>query len=88
MKGAANALVCLPLKANSLFAMLLICVGITWHGFSLAFRSLKGLRQREWAGLLSVLYAVPIQVFPVYWSPPRMTPQGLQADFACKPPNT
>lgn len=39
---------------------------VIW-AFSVAFRALKGLRRPNWANLFSVLYAVPIEVFPVMW---------------------
>jgi len=37
---------------------------------SIGMRAFKGLRRGNWANLLSVLYAVPVEVFPVYWERP------------------
>lgn len=33
-----------------------------------AFRCVKGLRRSQWANLITVLFSVPINVYPVTWA--------------------
>ena len=33
----------------------------------MAFRCVKGLRRSQWANLITVLFSVPINVYPVTW---------------------
>mmetsp|Transcript_30562 Transcript_30562/g.71380 ORF Transcript_30562/g.71380 Transcript_30562/m.71380 type:complete len:608 (+) Transcript_30562:2-1825(+) len=47
------------------------CVFVILGTFSVFFRALKGLRRPQWAGLFSVLYSVPINVYPVEWTRPE-----------------
>jgi len=47
------------------------CVFVVLGSFSVFFRALKGLRRPQWAGLFSVLYSVPINVYPVHWTRPE-----------------
>mmetsp|Transcript_18998 Transcript_18998/g.44332 ORF Transcript_18998/g.44332 Transcript_18998/m.44332 type:complete len:785 (+) Transcript_18998:63-2417(+) len=47
------------------------CVFVILGSFSVFFRALKGLRRPQWAGLFSVLYSVPINVYPVQWTRPE-----------------
>jgi len=67
--------VCLCEFPLSKSVVLRICVlggGVCWHSFNLTFRALKGLRRGQWANMFSVLYAVPIEAFPVCWSRPPL----------------
>jgi len=52
-----------------------------WQAIGLVLRSLKGLRRQQWASLLSVLYTVPTQVYPVRWRQPDGQRVRWRKDF-------
>jgi len=45
--------------------------GVAWHSFSIGFRALRGLRRAQWANMFTVLYAIPIEAFPIIWQRPN-----------------
>jgi len=59
-----------PLRRDVCFRMITLGTGVLAHSGSLAFRALKGLRRAQWANLFSVMYTVPMSVFPVVWERP------------------
>jgi len=60
-----------PLTRSVVIRVILLGVGVCWHSFNLTLRALKGLRRGQWANMFSVLYAVPVEVFPVVWHRPE-----------------
>jgi len=56
-----------PLNRHVFVRIVLLGVGVFAQSFALTFRALRGLRRQQWANLFSVLYAVPIEAFPVVW---------------------
>lgn len=56
-----------PLSQSVITRIVVLGSGVCWHSFNLTFRALKGLRRGQWANMFSVLYAVPIEAFPVVW---------------------
>eukprot|EP00747_Dinoflagellata_sp_TGD_P168038 gnl/TRDRNA2_/TRDRNA2_193557_c0_seq1.p1 gnl/TRDRNA2_/TRDRNA2_193557_c0~~gnl/TRDRNA2_/TRDRNA2_193557_c0_seq1.p1 ORF type:complete len:594 (-),score=61.57 gnl/TRDRNA2_/TRDRNA2_193557_c0_seq1:116-1897(-) len=68
-----DSCVCLceyPLNHFVVVRLVTLGLGVCWHSFNLTFRALKGLRRGQWANMFSVLYAVPIEAFPVVWERP------------------
>lgn len=55
------------IKTRLVFLGIVVFIG----AFSVAFRSFKGLRRANWGNLFSVLYSVPVEVFPVVWERPK-----------------
>lgn len=69
----AHSCLCLcefPLSRQVLGRVVLLGVGVCWHSLNLTLRALRGLRRAQWANMFSVLYAVPIEAFPVVWDRP------------------
>merc|ERR1719429_488798 len=60
-----------PLNTTTFGRLITLGVIMVSSSFAVTLRALKGLRHARWANLLSVLYPVPIEVFPVEWSRPR-----------------
>eukprot|EP00928_Gymnodinium_smaydae_P070356 TRINITY_DN54202_c0_g1_i1.p1 TRINITY_DN54202_c0_g1~~TRINITY_DN54202_c0_g1_i1.p1 ORF type:complete len:593 (-),score=32.69 TRINITY_DN54202_c0_g1_i1:284-2062(-) len=54
----------------------LMMIGLlaTVKAFTLAFRTLKGLRRSNWANLMSVTFAVPVNAYSVEWRQPDGRP--------------
>lgn len=63
-----------PTSTQTSMSIISICVACAYHGVTLFMRTLKGLRRREWATLLTVLYTIPVAVFPVEWTQPNGQP--------------
>jgi len=59
-----------PMSRQSVLQILLIGATVIWKGFMNAFRCLKGLRRSNWANLLTVMFPVPLAVYPVMWTQP------------------
>lgn len=84
-----------PLSKFVIVRIVILGIGVCWHSFNLTFRALKGLRRGQWANMFSVLYAVPIEAFPVIWERPldagggpvtwRSEGQPVQAEPAFDP---
>jgi len=53
---------------HALFQLIVISVTGLVKSLTVAFRCMKGLRRSQWANLISVLFSVPINVYPVTWS--------------------
>lgn len=73
---------------NLLFVGLLAII----KSFVVAFRTLKGLRRSNWANLMSVTFAVPVNAYAVEWQQPDGTPikhrqegQPVQSELAFDP---
>jgi len=45
----------------------LIGLSAVWKAFIIGFRCLKGLRRSNWANLLTVMFPVPLNIYPVEW---------------------
>lgn len=54
--------------------MLFIGLGVIYNSLMLAFRCLKGLRQSNWANLMSVMFPIPLTVYSVEWTRPDKEP--------------
>mmetsp|Transcript_43872 Transcript_43872/g.113302 ORF Transcript_43872/g.113302 Transcript_43872/m.113302 type:complete len:615 (-) Transcript_43872:61-1905(-) len=65
-----------PLSRSVVLRVVVLSVGVCWNSFNLTFRALRGLRRAQWANMFSVLYAVPIEAFPVFWERPKETGGG------------
>jgi len=63
-----------PLGGGRCSALLLVGVVVAYRSFILAFRCLKGLRQANWASLMSVMFPVPLNVYEAMWTQPDGTP--------------
>jgi len=59
-----------PLTSEVVLRLLAFGVAVLAHSVSLVLRTLKGLRRTEWANMLTVLYSVPVEAFPVQWERP------------------
>jgi len=59
---------------GSILQVLFIGVSVTFKAFMIAFRCLKGLRRTNWASLLTVMFPVPLAVYPVRWTQPDGSP--------------
>ncbi|CAK9115334.1 Hypothetical protein SCF082_LOCUS53383 [Durusdinium trenchii] len=53
---------------HALFQLIVISITGLVKSLMVAFRCIKGLRQSQWANLITVLFSVPINVYPVTWS--------------------
>ncbi|CAL1145692.1 unnamed protein product [Cladocopium goreaui] len=53
---------------HALFQLIVISITGLVKSLTVAFRCIKGLRRSEWANLISVLFSVPINVYPVTWA--------------------
>jgi len=51
-----------------------IGASVVWKAFIIGFRCLKGLRRSNWANLLTVMFPVPLNVYPVEWTQPDGRP--------------
>ncbi|CAE8586398.1 unnamed protein product, partial [Polarella glacialis] len=60
-----------PLRQATISRLVLLGLTVAIGSGSLAFRALKGLRRPNWANLFCVLYAVPIEAFPIMWERPK-----------------
>lgn len=60
-----------PLSRPVVLRVLVLGTGVCWHSINLTLRALKGLRRAQWANMFSVLYAVPVEAFPVVWERPQ-----------------
>lgn len=60
-----------PLSRPVVLRVLVLGTGVCWHSINLTLRALKGLRRAQWANMFSVLYAVPVEAFPVVWERPE-----------------
>jgi hypothetical protein len=69
-----------PLMQGTYFSITLMTLIVTFQSVSVGLRSLKGLRRPTWASLVSVLYALPIEVFPVHWEHERGGPINLRTE--------
>lgn len=58
------------LSRSVILRVVVLGAGVCWNSFNLTFRALRGLRRAQWANMFSVLYAVPIEAFPVFWDRP------------------
>jgi len=59
---------------GSILQVLFIGLSVTFKAFMFAFRCLKGLRRTNWASLLTVMFPVPLAVYPVRWTQPDGSP--------------
>eukprot|EP00435_Cladocopium_sp_Y103_P015937 s2165_g3.t3 len=53
---------------HALFQLIVISITGLVKSLTVAFRCIKGLRRSQWANLISVLFSVPINVYPVTWA--------------------
>lgn len=93
--GGPDACICgctYPIKRDRCLVLTLVGVGSAYKSFTLAFRCLKGLRRQNWAGLMSVLYPIPLNVYEVDWKRPdgsqiqhREDGNPVQAELAFDP---
>lgn len=59
-----------PLRRSVNIRFIVFGFSIFLNSLNLAMLTLKGLRWAHWANMISVLYPVPIGVFPVEWTRP------------------
>lgn len=69
-----------PLNRHVFVRIVILGVGVFAQSFALTFRALRGLRRQQWANLFSVLYAVPIEAFPVVWERPDGGPIRFRSE--------
>lgn len=62
------------ISANASISFTLIGVSVVWKAFIIGFRCLKGLRRSNWANLLTVMFPVPLNIYPVEWTQPDGSP--------------
>jgi len=70
---SGNSCICICefyLSRSVILRVVVLGTGVCWNSFNLTLRALKGLRRAQWANMFSVLYAVPIEAFPVVWERP------------------
>eukprot|EP00929_Paragymnodinium_shiwhaense_P031788 TRINITY_DN17739_c0_g1_i2.p1 TRINITY_DN17739_c0_g1~~TRINITY_DN17739_c0_g1_i2.p1 ORF type:complete len:499 (+),score=52.99 TRINITY_DN17739_c0_g1_i2:123-1619(+) len=74
------------------WALLVLGILVMYKAVILGFRCLKGLRRANWANLLSVLFPIPLVVYPVQWTKPdgspiqhRVAGQPVQGELAFDP---
>mmetsp|Transcript_48223 Transcript_48223/g.149126 ORF Transcript_48223/g.149126 Transcript_48223/m.149126 type:complete len:469 (+) Transcript_48223:86-1492(+) len=72
--------------------VLVIGVTVAFKSFYMAFRCLKGLRRTNWASLLTVMFTIPLAVYPVTWTQPdgsaiqhRKDGEPVQGELAFDP---
>jgi len=73
-EASSLSCVCLcefPLSRSVVARVVVLGIGVCWQSFNLTFRALRGLRRAQWANMFSVLYAIPIEAFPVTWERPQ-----------------
>lgn len=69
-----------PVSRSTTSSIVSIGVATAFQGITLCMRTFKGLRRREWGCLLTVLYPVPVAVFPVHWTQPDGQPIQFRSD--------
>jgi hypothetical protein len=63
-----------PIAFSSCFGICLVCAAIIFRAVMLGLKCLKGLRRKNWANLLTVSFAVPVNMYPVRWKQPDGQP--------------
>jgi len=58
------------ISAGASISFTLIGASVVWKAFIIGFRCLKGLRRSNWANLLTVMFPVPLNIYPVEWRQP------------------
>jgi len=81
------------LSKSVILRVIVLGLGVCFNSISLVMRALRGLRRAQWANMFSVLYAVPIEAFPITWERPadaglirhRTEGQAIQSEPAFDP---
>merc|ERR1712048_895283 len=60
-----------PLRDSTVIHLVQLDLVVLVCSANIALRALKGLRYARWANLFSLLYSVPIEIFPVEWERPE-----------------
>mmetsp|Transcript_41319 Transcript_41319/g.95682 ORF Transcript_41319/g.95682 Transcript_41319/m.95682 type:complete len:485 (+) Transcript_41319:46-1500(+) len=81
-----------PFTRGGIWRVLLMAVIIAYKSIMLGLRCLKGLRRSNWANLMTVMFAIPMTVYPAEWTRPDGTPidrrepgQSVQGEPAFDP---
>jgi len=61
-------------SAGGVWQVLVMAITIAYKSVMLGLRCLKGLRRANWGNLMTVMFAVPLTVYPVEWTQPDGKP--------------
>lgn len=69
-----------PLSHAVIIRIAVLGLGVCIHSLNYILRALRGLRRGQWANMFSVLYAVPVEAFPVFWERPNGGPMKWRSE--------
>lgn len=72
--GACTCGCVYAMKTGGILQILTMAVTIGYKAAMLALRCLKGLRRANWANLMTVMFAIPLTVYPSEWFQPDGKP--------------